>query len=438
VGCGGWGMRGQKVPKGYKQTEVGVIPEDWDVSTVGTEFSIQLGKMIDAEKNLGVLKPYLGNRAIQWGRIELNDIGLVALTPSDIQNFRLKAGDLLVCEGGEIGRAAIWNNQLPECYYQKALHRLRPIQGYDIHLMLYVLQYFADTNFLNNFVTQTSIAHLPKEKFVQVPLAVPPIEEQKLIARALSDIDALIEALEGAIGKKRHIKQGAMQELLTGKSRLPGFDNPERKKTEIGEVPSDWDVVQIGNIANVKTGPFGSSLHESDYVNDGTPIITVEHLGERGVLYSNLPLVSDSDKKRLGSYLLDEGDIVFSRVGSVDRNARISSAESGWLFSGRLLRLRSLDSKRIDTNYLSYYFHSEPFKQRVYKVAVGQTMASLNTQILKSIFVALPLLPEQQAIATILSDMDTEIATLEAKLTKTRQLKQGMMHELLTGRIRLV
>jgi type I restriction enzyme, S subunit len=431
-------MSGQKVPKGYKQTEVGVIPEDWGISTVGAEFSIQLGKMIDAGKNSGVLKPYLGNRAIQWGRIELNDIGLVPLTPSDIQNLRLKAGDLLVCEGGEIGRAAIWNNELPECYYQKALHRLRPSQGYDIHLMLYVLQYFADTNFLNNFVTQTSIAHLPKEKFVQVPLAVPPIEEQKLIARALSDIDALIEGLEGTISKKRHIKQGAMQELLTGKQRLPGFDNSERKKSEIGEVPSDWDVTQIGNIANVKTGPFGSSLHESDYVNDGTPIITVEHLGERSVLYNHLPLVSDSDKKRLSSYLLEEGDIVFSRVGSVDRNARISLAESGWLFSGRLLRLRPLDSKRIDTNYLSYYFHSEPFKHRVYKVAVGQTMASLNTQILKSIFVALPLLPEQQAISTILSDMDTEIATLEAKLTKTRQLKQGMMHELLTGQIRLV
>ena len=92
---------------GYKQTEVGVIPKDWLVSTVGAEFSIQLGKMLDAEKNVGVPKPFLGNRSVQWGRIDLTDIGEIKLTSSDLQRFRLREGDLLVCEGGEIGRSAI-------------------------------------------------------------------------------------------------------------------------------------------------------------------------------------------------------------------------------------------------------------------------------------------------------------------------------------------
>jgi type I restriction enzyme, S subunit len=118
-----------EVKPGYKQTEVGVIPEDWDVTTVGKEFSIQLGKMLDSEKNIGVPKPYLGNRAVQWGRIDLNDIGVIKLLPSDLQRYRLREGDLLVCEGGEIGRAAIWNRPMEECYYQKALHRLRHCVG---------------------------------------------------------------------------------------------------------------------------------------------------------------------------------------------------------------------------------------------------------------------------------------------------------------------
>ncbi len=100
-------LSGFEVKLGYKQTEVGVIPEDWDVTTVGQEFSIQLGKMLDSEKNVGVEKPYLGNRAVQWGRIDLSDIGVIKLTPSDLQHYRLQEGDLLVCEGGEIGRAAI-------------------------------------------------------------------------------------------------------------------------------------------------------------------------------------------------------------------------------------------------------------------------------------------------------------------------------------------
>jgi type I restriction enzyme, S subunit len=423
---------------GYKLTEVGVIPEDWCVTTVGNEFSIQLGKMLDSEKNVGVLRPYLGNRAVQWGRFDLNDVGLIKMTPSDLQRFRLRSGDLLVCEGGEVGRAAIWNEPIPECYYQKALHRLRPTRSYNVFLMLSTLQRWASMGFLLNFVTQTSIAHLPKDKFGQVPLPLPPTKaEQEAIADALSDADALVESLEQLIAKKRHLKQGAMQELLTGKQRLPGFRGRGRQNSELGEIPIDWRVVEIAKVASVKTGPFGSSLHERDYVDDGTPIITVEHLGERGVLHANLPTVSGVDRKRLTAYSLEEGDIVFSRVGSVDRNARISRAEHGWLFSGRLLRIRKLDDS-VDTNYLSYQFHFESFKQRVRTVSVGQTMASLNTQILKRVMIVLPELREQSAIAAVLSDLDAEIATLETKLAKARQIKQGMMHNLLTGNIRLV
>jgi type I restriction enzyme S subunit len=432
-------MRGELKP-GYKQTEVGVIPEDWEVTTVGNEFSIQLGKMLDSEKNVGVPKPYLGNRAVQWGRIDLSDLGAIKMTPSDLQRFRLRQGDLLVCEGGEIGRAAIWNEPIEECYYQKALHRLRPIRGYNMQLMLNVLRRLASTGFLNNFVTQTSIAHLPKDKLETVPIPLPPTKaEQEVIAEALSDADALIESLEQLIAKKRQIKQGAMQELLTGKKRLPGFATKSGyKQTEVGAIPEDWNVTTVGEISDIKIGPFGSALHERDYVNNGTPIITVEHLGESEVHHTNLPMVSDADKLRLKAYSLRQGDIVFSRVGSVDRNALIKVAEDGWLFSGRLLRVR-LKGRNTDAPYLSYHFHSEAFKQRVKDVAVGQTMASINTQILMGVKIILPpTKAEQTAIATILTDMDAEIAALEEKLTKAHQLKQGMMQELLTGKTRLV
>ena len=96
---------------------------------------------------------------------------------------------------------------------------------------------------------------------------------------------------------------------------------PGYKQTEVGVIPGEWEVTMLGEVADVKTGPFGSTLHEKDYVDDGTPIITVEHLSEHGVVYTNLPMVSDRDRKRLNAYSLIEGDIVFSRVGSVDRNS---------------------------------------------------------------------------------------------------------------------
>ncbi len=208
------------------------------------------------------------------------------------------------------------------------------------------------------------------------------------------------------------------------------------KRTEVGVIPEEWRVEAISSVADVKTGPFGSALHERDYVDDGTPIITVEHLSEHGIIHHNLPLVSDADRSRLKSYGLRAGDIVFSRVGSVDRNSLVSKKEDGWLFSGRLLRVRTLDSTTYPP-YLSYHFHSEPFKKRVRGVAVGQTMASLNTQILKAVCVVLPTTPEQRAIAEALLDVDGLIAALDALIAKKRAIKQAAMQQLLAGKTRL-
>jgi type I restriction enzyme S subunit len=257
----------------------------------------------------------------------------------------------------------------------------------------------------------------------ELAVQVPSPDEQRRIASALSDIDVLLTKVDHLIAKKRDVKRAVMQQLLSGRSRLPSFQDL-------------WRGATIGDIADVKTGPFGSSLHESDYVEAGTPIITVEHLGERSITRQNLPLVSDEDCRRLRAYSLEAGDVVFSRVGSIDRNALVTVAESGWLFSGRLLRVR-VKRDRADPAFLSHQFHSEAFKQRVRELAVGQTMPSLNTQILRRLPVALPSLAEQRAIAKVLFDMDAELTALEARRDKTRQLKQGMMQALLTGRIRL-
>ena len=208
------------------------------------------------------------------------------------------------------------------------------------------------------------------------------------------------------------------------------------KRNDIGVIPQDWRVETISSVADVKTGPFGSALHERDYVDDGTPIITVEHLSEHGIIHHNLPMISDADRSRLKSYGLRVGDIVFSRVGSIDRNALVRNKEDGWLFSGRLLRVRTLDNTTYPP-YLSYHFHSEPFKRRVRGVAVGQTMASLNTQILKAVCVVLPTTPEQRAIAEALSDVDGLLAALEELIAKKRAIKQAAMQQLLTGKTRL-
>ena len=201
------------------------------------------------------------------------------------------------------------------------------------------------------------------------------------------------------------------------------------------EFNEEWKLIKLGSIADIKTGPFGSVLHQHDYVEIGTPIITVEHLDDMGIVHNNLPLVSDEDKIRLKSYILKEGDVVFSRVGSVDRNSLVSFTEDGWLFSGRLLRIR-INQGKGNPKYISTIFQKEEYKQKVRSIAVGQTMPSINTEILKSIDLFLPTLPEQQKIAAFLTSVDERIAQLTKKKALLEQYKKGVMQKIFSQEIR--
>ena len=187
----------------------------------------------------------------------------------------------------------------------------------------------------------------------------------------------------------------------------------EWTETPYGRFSADFCVDRLSNLCDpnsgIQTGPFGSQLHQEDYVQIGTPIITVEHLDENRILHANTPKVSDADRNRLSRYQLNKGDIVFSRVGSVDRRALVREEEEGWLFSGRCLRVRP-DPTKIDSQYLSYFFGLSAFKEHIRSIAVGATMPSLNTSLLSDIAVPHPPnIEEQRAIAHILGTLDDKI-----------------------------
>jgi type I restriction enzyme S subunit len=388
------------VESGFKQTEVGVIPEDWDVTTVGVEFSVQLGKMLDSEKNVGVSKPYLGNRAVQWGRIDVTDLGLIKLAPSELQRFRLQYGDLLVCEGGEVGRAAIWREPIEECYYQKALHRLRPKGTYNIDLMCYMLKRLASSGFLVNFVTQTSIAHLPKEKFQTVPIALPPSKaEQEAIVATLADMDSLIESLEKLLAKKVDIKKGVMQELLTGKKRLPGF---------VGE----WETKPFNRVLS-RVNAKAYQIQTADYQVTG--LYPIVDQGKRLV-------VGFSDRRDRCFLCPAGGVIVFGDhtcvVKFVDFNF-VVGADGTQVLEPKLGQ--------------SALFHALQLQH----AGIPTTGYNRHFKFLKEREFLAPPLPEQTAIAAIITEIIAQTVMLEAEINKAQGIKQGMMQKLLTGKIRL-
>jgi len=174
---------------------------------------------------------------------------------------------------------------------------------------------------------------------------------------------------------------------------------------------SDWKQCLLGSIAEVQTGPFGSQLKNEQYITGGTPVITVEHINAFRIQNIDYPSVTEDDRQRLARYSLNAGDIVFTRVGSVDLSAYVKPENQGWLFSSRMLRVR-VSTVEVDSLFLSYFFRQEKFREYILNIAVGATMPSINTQILKDIPISYPPLPEQKAIASVLSSVDDKIDLL--------------------------
>lgn len=376
------------------------MTDGWRTSTVGDEFEVQLGKMLDAAKNVGEAKPYIGNRAVQWGRIDVESAGTVPLNPSDLRRFRLRNGDLLVCEGGEVGRSAIWNDELPECYYQKALHRLRPRSGYDVRLMQALLQHWASSGAFTDYVTQTSIAHLPRDRFIQMPLPCPSPAEQQRIGAVLHNVEILIAALERMIAKKQAIKQGMMQELLTGRTRLPGFAEP-------------WATRTLGEVARIKTG----SRNNQDKTTGGKyPFFVRSATVERISSYSyDCEAILVPGEGGIGSifHYIDGKFEVHQRVYKISDFATDAS--------GRFI----------------YHFMRQYFGAHAMENSVKATVDSLRLPTFKNFDLKLPSLDEQQAIVDALDAAEAELTSFQGHLGKARAIKQGMMQQLLTGRVRL-
>ena len=189
-----------------------------------------------------------------------------------------------------------------------------------------------------------------------------------------------------------------------------------------------WKEAELQEVAEVQTGPFGSQLKNEQYITGGTPVITVEHLKDFKIIDFDYPSVTEDDKNRLSKYLLKAGDIVFTRVGSVDLSAYVKEHQDGWMFSSRMLRVRS-NLEVIHARFLSYYFQQKRFREYILNISVGATMPSINTEILKGIPISYPTLPEQTAIASILSSLDDKIDLLHRQNATLEKMAETLFRQ---------
>ena len=280
----------------------------------------------------------------------------------------------------------------------------------------------------------TSIKGITTDEVRELQIPIPPLAEQQRIAKALSDVDALISTTEKLLQKKKNIKQGTMQNLLTGKKRLPGFGpqtkSPTYKQTELGPIPEDWEVKSLGDVATIIGGGTPSTT-VAEYWNGNIEWFTPAELSESQKYVSNsLRTITVSGLQNSSAKLLPAGTILLTTRATIGI-AAITKKEvcTNQGFQSLIVR------NNCDNEFL--YYIIPLLKEEMLSRASGSTFAEISSKKLSTIQFAFPSKEEQTAIADVLSSMDKEIETLNTKLEKYCNLKTAMMQQLLTGKIRL-
>ena len=422
---------------GYKQTEVGVIPKGWEITNLASVCcdSMQNGVFYQpSRKGYGVKLINVGDLYKQTP-IDSDSLELFDANEDEKERFRVKNGDLFFTRSSVvpsgIAQCNIYNSSQPESVvFDSHIIRVRPDPNKVVssYLFRFCVASIARKYLVSHAKTGT-MTTIDQGVLGKCPVLLPPLPEQRTIAAALSDVDALITALDALIAKKRLIKQGAMQELLTGRRRLPGFAGDLRgdyKRTEVGVIPGDWQVKLFGDIVSIRKQKF-----DPHRMGAYSFCIELEHIGQGSgqILGSGEAIVGSSIK-----VLFRKNDVLFGKLRAYLRKYWLADRDG--VASTEIWPLVA-NTQLTSAQYVFLLVQTEGFIEAA-SIAYGTHMPRSDWNIIKNYFVALPSLPEQCSIAEVLSDMDAEITALERKRHKTRLLKQGMMQELLTGKTRLL
>ena len=410
-----------------KQTEIGLIPDDWEVK----EFN-QVATLING-------RAYFQSELLKQGKYKVLRVGNFGTNDTwYYSNLELpekqycNKGDLLYCWSCTYG-AYIWNED--DTIYHYHIWKIQTNNA-DKYYLKYILNNDIASQMSNS--NGSTMAHITKGFLEKRRFVFPPFEEQQRIAKALSDVDALISTTEKLIQKKKNIKQGAMQNLLTGKKRLPGFAKSNNTKmTELGEIPEDWEVKSLRDIAFVtKLAGFEFTAHVN-YSEIGK-IIALRGLNvKKGYLVlDDVKFIDNSNFSKLDRSKLYINDLLFTYVGTVGNVALVNKNDTYYLAPNVAL-IRG--NKYVYSYFLMYLMLSQHFFDNQIQALMSTTsQAALSMTNIRLFKIPLPSIEEQTAIANVLSSMDKEIETLNTKLEKYRNLKTAMMQQLLTGKIRLV
>lgn len=417
-----------EVRRKYKQTDIGPIPPDWRLTPLGhLVSSVEYGS--SAKSSSDGLMPVLRMGNLQGGKIDWSDL-VYTSSEAEIRKYALHPGDVLFNRTNTIdlvGKTSIYRGEQPAIFAGYLIRVVTDKSVLDSTFLNYILNTeFARKHSAKVLSIAVGQANINGQKLKTYPIPLPPTkEEQGAIAEALSDADTLIASLTAIIAKKRNVKQGAMQELLTGKKRLPGFTQ-------------QWESDRLGDKA-IKVGsgitPTGGNRV---YKETGRPFIRSQNVGWGLLLMDDVACIDDQTHAAFDSTEIQFDDVLLNITGaSIGRSAVADSRIEGGNVNQHVCLIRPRPHE-LDSHYLKFFLLSRSGQMQIDSFQAGGNRQGLNFAQVRSLLLPLPSYEEQRTIAAILTEMDAECTALENKLAKVRQIKQGMMQELLTGRIRLV
>jgi type I restriction enzyme S subunit len=401
-------------------TELGVFPSDWRVDRFDSLFDVQQGKQVSKKNRIGGnQRPFLRTKNVFWNRLESNDLDEMHFSEADEIRLALKRNDLLICEGGDIGRTAMWRGTIPNCYYQNHLHRarIRTPETADAQFVLFWLWYAFE--FGNLYFGRGNVTTIPNFSQCELPLAIPPLVEQRKIAGVLGLVQRAMKQQERLIALTTELKRTLLHQLFTH-----GLRGEPQKQTEIGPVPQSWEVKHLEVVATIIMGqsPDGDSYNADGH---GVPLINGPVEFGPGALSKTLEVKFTTEPTKL----CEVDDLILCVRGSTTGRTNVAN--------GRACIGRGVAAVRAQEcqEYLSQFMVS--IRDRIYSMGTGTTFPNISGSQIREILVPVPPSDVQTEIGGILATVDRKQGLLEHKHAALTALFRTLLHQLMTGQIRV-
>lgn len=414
---------------GFIKTEIGLVPSDWQTPSIGDEFFIQQGKQVSVKNRIGNnQKPFLRTANVFWEGIDLSILDKMNFSTEEEKKFQLKQDDLLTCEGGDVGRTAICETDLPGIYYQNHLHRLRPtndeiIPRYFMYWMNYCIRY---TQYYGGAGNKTTIPNLSKSKLAALLFPKPGKDEQKNIVKILSAIQSSILQQEKIINTVQQLKKNLLHKLFT-----EGINNEPQKETEIGLIPESWEVVKIGSLGTCVTGTTPKTSVAEYYDSPEFDFIAPADIGDTKFVYDSIKKISAAGISVIRG--LPANSIlcvcIGSTIGKVGLTFKEKSATNQQVNSIICNDDYNPQFVYYLLNYYSKYWKTFSTPSPVPILSKG-TFEKIDIPVTKNS-------EEQKEIVRILSALDAKFEFQSKKKQTLEALFKSMLHQLMTGEIRV-